>query len=180
MDFASTSTQRTYRYVRLGIIAAVLAIFVSLIAYATTYGWPTSLSALFYTPARTVFVGALFAVAFGLLALSGHSVEQAFLDLAGVVATLIAIVPTPIDNGDVPGLTVDCGDAAPCVPASYVPDVANGMVTFAVVGGAGVVLAVVLALVQRTISRSLLAVIAVAAAIILGMTVWWALDPQTF
>jgi hypothetical protein len=180
MDLASTSTQRTYRYVRLGIIGAVLAIFVSLIAYATTSGWPTSLSALYYTPARTVFVGALFAVSFGLLALSGHSVEQAMLDLAGVVATIIAIVPTPIDEGDVPGRAIDCPGAPPCVPAPYVADIANGMVTFAVVGGAGVVLAVVLALVQRTISRSLLVVILVAAAIILGMTLWWALDPQTF
>lgn len=180
MELASTSTQRTYRYVRIGIIAAVLAIFVSLIAYATTSGWPTSLSALFYTPARTVFVGALFAVAFGLLALSGHSVEQAMLDLAGVVVTLIAIVPTPIESGDVPGASVDCPDAAPCVPVSYLADVANGMVTFAVIGGAGVVLAVALALVQRTISRGLLALIAVAAAIILGLTLWWALDPDTF
>ena len=95
----STSTQRTYRYVRLGIIGAVAAIFVSLIAVGTTYGWPTSISALYYTPGSTVFVGALFAVTLGLLALSGHSVEQALLDLAAVVAPLIAIVPTVIDDG---------------------------------------------------------------------------------
>ncbi len=137
MQLASTSTQRTYRYVRLGIIGAVAAIFVSLIAYGTTFGWPRSISALYYTPGATVFVGALFAVSLGLLALSGHSVEQALLDLAGVVAPLIAIVPTVIGSHDVPGLTVDCPTDAPCVPQAYLPDVANGMVTFAVIGGAG-------------------------------------------
>lgn len=180
MQLASTSTQRTYRYVRLGIMGAVLAIFVSLVAYGTTSGWPPSISALYYTPGQTVFVGALFAVALGLLALSGHSVEQALLDLAAVVAPLIAIVPTVIKTGDVPGLTVECVDAAPCVPAQYVPSIANGMVTFAVVGGAGVVLAVVVAVAQRTISRGLLVAIAVAAAIIAGMTIWWAVDPESY
>lgn len=180
MQLASTSTQRTYRYVRLGIIGAVAAIFVSLIAYGTTYGWPTSISALYYTPGATVFIGALFAVSLGLLALSGHSVEQALLDLAGLVAPLIAIVPTVIGSDDVPGLSVECSGSTPCVPGQYLPDIANGMVTFAVIGGAGVVLAVVLALVQRTISRGLLLAIAVAAAIILGMTLWWALDPASF
>ncbi|GAA1993854.1 hypothetical protein [Microbacterium pumilum] len=180
MQLASTSTQRTYRYVRLGIIGAVAAIFVSLIAIGTTYGWPTSISALYYTPGRTVFVGALFAVTLGLLALSGHSLEQGLLDLAAVVGPLIAIVPTVIAEGDVPGLTGACPDTAPCVPVEYLPDIANGMVTFAVIGGAGVVLAVVLAIVQKTVSKGLLAVIAIAAAIILGATLWWAMSPESF
>lgn len=179
MQLASTSTQRTYRYVRLGIIGAVLAIFVSLIAIGTTTGWPPSISALYYTPGQTVFVGALFAIALGLLALSGHSVEQALLDLAAVVAPLIAVVPTVIKTGDVPGVTVDCVEV-PCVPEQYVPAIANGMVTFAVIGGAGVVLAVVLAVAQRTISRGLLVAIAAAAAIIAGMTIWWAVDPESY
>jgi hypothetical protein len=180
MQLASTSTQRTYRYVRLGIIGAVLAIFVSLIAVGTTTGWPTSISALFYTPGQTVFVGALFAISLGLLALSGHSVEQALLDLAAIVLPLIAIVPTVIQTGDVPGLTVECVDSTSCVPAEYIPDIANGMVTFAVIGGTGVVVAVVLALVQRTISGGLLVAIAVAAAMIAGMTIWWAVDPASY
>ncbi len=180
MQLASTSTQRTYRYVRLGIVGAVLAIFVSLVAVGTTSGWPPSISALFYTPGRTVFVGALFAISLVLLALSGHSVEQALLDLAAIALPLVAIVPTVIQTGDVPGLTVECIDSTSCVPAQYVPDIANGMVTFAVLGGAGVILAVVLALVQRTISGGLLVAIAVAAAMIAGMTIWWAVDPASY
>ena len=180
MQLASTSTQRTYRYVRLGLIAAILSIFVSLIAHGTTYGWPTSISALFYTPSGTVFVGAVFAVSFGLLALSGHSVEQALLDLAGVVVPLIAIVPTVIRTGDIAGVTAECGDAARCVPPEYVSGIANGMVTFAVIGGMGVIFAVVLAVVQRTISGGLLLAIAAATAIIAGMTIWWAVDPESY
>jgi hypothetical protein len=180
MRLASTSTQRTYRYVRLGLIAAILSIFVSLIAYGTTSGWPPSISALFYTPSGTVFVGAVFAVSFGLLALSGHSVEQALLDLAGVVVPLIAIVPTVLRTGDLPGVTADCGEAARCVPSEYVSGIANGMVTFAVIGGMGVILAVVLAVVQRTISGGLLLAIAAATVIIAGMTIWWAVDPESY
>jgi hypothetical protein len=180
MQLASTSTQRTYRYVRIGIIGAIASIFVSLIAVGTTTGWPASLSALYYTPGKTVFVGAIFAVTLGLLALSGHSVEQILLDLAGVVAPLIAIVPTVVTATDVPGHTVDCPETVPCIPQQVVPDIANGMVTYAVIGGAGLVLAVVLALVQHTISRGLLVAIAIAAAIVLGMTLWWALDPASF
>ena len=180
MQLASTSTQRTYRYVRMGLIGAILSIFVSLVAYGTTSGWPPSISALFYTPSRTVFVGALFAISFGVLALSGHSVEQALLDLAGVVVPLIAIVPTVIKTGDLPGLTVDCGEAVRCVPQEYISGIANGMVTFAVIGGMGVVLAVVLAVVQRTISGGLLLAIAIAAVIIAGMTIWWAVDPESY
>lgn len=180
MQLASTSTQRTYRYVRLGIIGAIFAIFVVLIAYGLTAGWPTSISALYYTPANTVFVGSLFAVSLGLLALSGHSVEQVMLDLAGIMAPLIAIVPTAIGDNDVPGMIGGCPTDMPCVPELFLPAIAYGMVTFAVVGGVGVVVAVILAVVQRTVSRGLLLAIAVAAAIIAGMTLWWALDPASF
>jgi hypothetical protein len=127
-----------------------------------------------------VFVGALFAISLGLLALSGHSVEQALLDLAAIALPLIAIVPTVVQTGDVPGLSVECIDSASCVPAAYVPDISNGMVTFAVIGGTGVVVAVVLALVQRTVSGGLLVAIAVAAAMIAGMTIWWAVDPASY
>jgi nitrogen fixation-related uncharacterized protein len=180
MQLASTSTHRTYRYIRLGIIGAIFAIFVSLVAFGTSTGWPASLSGLYYSPGNTVFVGALFAVSFGLLALSGHSVEQAMLDLAGVVAPLIAIVPTAIAAGDVPGFSPDCPTDVPCVPDQFLPAIANGMVTFAVVGGTGVLLAVILAVVQRTVSGGLLVAVAVAAAIIAGMTLWWALDRESF
>ena len=58
----STSLERTYRYLRVGIAGTVVAIFVAVAQAATTYGWLTSISDYFYTPARDVFVGALIAV----------------------------------------------------------------------------------------------------------------------
>ena len=96
MRLIGTSTQRTYRYVRIAIVGAVVLLLVSLAAVVVSDGPVSSISAMYYTPARGVFTGALFAIALALIALSGHSVEQALLDIAALFAPLIAIVPTPI------------------------------------------------------------------------------------
>ena len=167
--------------VRLGLIGAVLAIFVSLIAYGTTSGWPTSISALFYTPEQhRLRRRALRRSRSACSRCRGTASSRRCSTSPAVVVPLIAIVPTVIQTGDVPGLTVECGEAARCVPRGVRPGIANGMVTFAVIGGMGVVLAVVLAVVQRTISGGLLLAIAIAAVIIAGMTIWWAVDPASF
>ncbi|HET8927273.1 MAG TPA: hypothetical protein VFN24_05520 [Microbacterium sp.] len=172
MRLSSTSTQRTYRYVRLSIIGAVVLLAVSLVAVFVSDGPLTSISALVYTPGRSVFVGVLFAVAVALVALSGHSVEQALLDLAALFAPVIAIVPTTVVTGDAPGLVVDC--ATPCVPPAELPGIGNGMLSLAVVGALGVLAALVLALVQHTLSRGVGIAIAAAAVIVTGLT-WWSL-----
>jgi hypothetical protein len=166
----STSTQRTYRYVRLAIVGAVVLLLVSLIAVSVADGPVTSVSALYYTPGRSIFVGSLFAIALALIALSGHSLEQALLDLAALFAPVIAIVPTPVVSGDAPGLAVGC--ARPCVPSEALPGIQNGMVSLAVVGVLGTALAIVLALVQRTASRGTVITLVVAAVVVVGMALW--------
>src|SRR5690606_393488 len=84
MRWPSTSTYRTYRYVRLAIVGAVVLLAVSLNTVFVDDGPITSISALVYTPGRSIFVGVLFAITLALVALSGHSLEQVLLDLAAL------------------------------------------------------------------------------------------------
>lgn len=127
------SLQRTYRYLRLGIGGTVVLIFVSVAISMAQVGVLSSVSAYFYTPARTVFVGALIAASLGLLALSGTGLERALLDAAGLLAPLIALVPSPLVPGSVPGVVIDCAPGSSCVPSAYYPDVENGISTYLLV-----------------------------------------------
>src|SRR6187402_568929 len=92
-----TASLRTYRYLRIAMGAMIVVIFTSVTVVAIGQGHLLgSISAYFYTPARTAFTGALIAAAVALLALSGHRAERALLDSAGLLAPLIALVSTPI------------------------------------------------------------------------------------
>jgi hypothetical protein len=180
MQLRTTSTQRTYRYVRLAIVGAMLLLAVAVAAQVATGGPLDSISAAYYTPARSLFVGALFAVALALLALSGRSVEQVLLDLAAVLAPLVAIVPTPVRTGDVSGVPVTCPGDGYCVPADEVAGVAVGMLSLTVVGILGVATALVLAAAQRALSRGIIVSSVVAAALIAAATTWWTSSPGSF
>ncbi|WP_322411774.1 hypothetical protein [Microbacterium invictum] len=162
---AATSLARTYRYVRLAILGAVLALLVSVAGVAIADGVaPESLSAGFYTPARTVFTGSLFAVSLALLALSGRSVPQALLDVAAVLAPLIAIIPTPV-GGE--------------VPAAVHGDVVNGLATFLLVGIVGLIVALLVARAQGSLTRGVAATAAVAGVVVVGFPVWGVVDQES-
>lgn len=181
MSVASTSLERTYRYLRLSLVGVVVMISASIVAYVSSTGPLGSISAAYYTPAGPVFVGGVFAVGLALLALSGRSFGQVTLDLAAIAAPIIAIVPAPVFPGDVPGLAIDCGDApAPCVPVAFVPAVDNGMTALVVTGAVGWVAALVVAAVQRTFSRRLTWALVVAGGIIAATSAWWLLAPGSF
>ena len=168
MQIASTSTQRTYRYLRLSIVGAVFLLFVALAITIARFGPMLSVSAAHYTPARDIFVGSIFAVALALVALSGRSLSQALLDYAAILAPVIAVVPAPLEAGQVPDSP---GDVA---------GVQVGILSLLVVGIIGVVVAFVLALVQRTLTLPLGVALGVAAAIVLAVTAWWLLAPDSF
>jgi hypothetical protein len=179
MRLSSTSTERTYRYVRISIVGAVVAMGVALVAVLLGDGPVTSLSALFYTSGRTVFTGALFAIALALLALSGHSVEQVLLDLAAVFALLVAVVPTPVIGGDAPGGRPLCPGLDPCVPPADLPGVRVGVVTVAVVVVLGAAAAVILARIQRIRIGGVLAAAAAAIVVVTGAVVWMLTAPDS-
>ncbi|GAA3215943.1 hypothetical protein [Microbacterium terregens] len=139
----STSAQRTHRYLRLGIGGTLVVILVAILLTVPTVGWLPSLSDYFYTPARNVFVGALVAASLALLALSGRDPERAVLDAAALFAPLIAVVPSVIRPGTVPGVEVEC---AQCVPAGFESDVVNGVATYLIVLAGVLLLGIVLSI----------------------------------
>ena len=57
--------------------------------------WQGSISAYFYTPVQSVFVAALVVIGVGLVAIKGSTDwEDVLLNLAGVLAAIVAFVPT--------------------------------------------------------------------------------------
>ena len=96
---------KTTRYLRLAMVALVVALAAAVL-YAhftsheadggTAHCWQTSISAYYYTPAQTIFVGVLIAVGISLIALKGSTeIEDVLLNFAGMFAPLVAVVPTP-------------------------------------------------------------------------------------
>jgi len=173
MRIRTTSTQRTYRYVRLAMIGATTLLAVGVGLELLSGDGLTSVSAAYYTPAGPIFVGSLSAVALALLALSGRSLEQGLLDIAAVLALAIAYVPTTVPSGA-------CLDVARCVPPAVRPTVANNAVAVASVVLLGVLAAAILARVQGTASAGVAATIGVVVVIVVGGAAWAAIAPESF
>ncbi|MEQ6903245.1 hypothetical protein [Nocardioides sp. YIM 152588] len=91
---------RTYNYLRLAIVAVTGGLFASLaLEWTTARCLQTSISAYYYTPVRAVLVGALVAIGVALVAIWGRSpVDDAFMNLAGLFAPVVAFVPTATAN----------------------------------------------------------------------------------
>jgi hypothetical protein len=96
------ATRKTYRYVRIGMVGAVVLLGTSVLLEhqkVTPSCWQTSISAYYYTPARAVFVGALMAIGLSLIVIKGSTLlEDAALNVAGMLAPVVALVPTS-DHG---------------------------------------------------------------------------------
>lgn len=116
---ATTSPQRTYRYLRIATALTVVAIFTAVLAAVPFVGWLPSISHYYDSPARTVFTGALIAAAVCLFALSGRGASRALLDAAALFAPLVAIIPFSDVTAD---------------PATVFADVRVGLTAYLVVG----------------------------------------------
>ena len=92
------AARKTYRYLRLGMIGAVVLLGTSVLVEhgnAPKGCWQTSISAYYYTPVRAVFVGALMAIGLSLIVIKGSTVpEDLCLNAAGMLAPVVALVPT--------------------------------------------------------------------------------------
>ena len=86
----------SYRYLRLGMVILVVTLGVSIvIERAKATCWQGSISAYYYTPVHSLFVGALVAIGVTLVAMKGKdTLEDLFFNIAGVLAPLVALVPT--------------------------------------------------------------------------------------
>ena len=86
----------TYRYLRGGMVVMIVMLVTSVLLYSAMHRCvATSLSAYYYTPVRPIFIAALCALGIMLIAYRGtKDSEDSLLDLAGVMAFLIAVMPT--------------------------------------------------------------------------------------
>ena len=89
------AAKKTWRYLRLAMVAMVLGLGVSILHATWGQCWQGSISAYYYTPAQGFLVGALVTIGVCLFALKGNTdLEDALLNLAGVCAPFVALVPT--------------------------------------------------------------------------------------
>jgi hypothetical protein len=126
-----TYARNTWRYLRLAMVAVVLALGASVVIERVKVSpgcFQTSISAYYYTPVRGVFVGALVALGVCLICLRGSTdIEDQLLNVAGMLAPLVAFVPTP-------AYTASCTSAR--VPIESVgANVANNIVALLIVSG---------------------------------------------
>jgi hypothetical protein len=86
---------RSYRYLRLAMVAMVLGLAVAVVHEVLRTGcWQTSLSGYYYTPVQNLFVGALVAIGVCLVSLKGNTdSEDVLLNFAGICAPFVALVP---------------------------------------------------------------------------------------
>ncbi|GAA1861799.1 hypothetical protein ACFQZV_13395 [Microbacterium koreense] len=174
----STSLERTYRYLRLGLVGDVLAIFTGVAVAAADVGWLPSLSDYYFTSARDVFVGALIATTLALVALSGRGPDRVLLDAAAVFAPLIAVVPTTVVPGTVPGIAAACTER--CFPREFIPDAATGVATYLVLGGLVVAVAAVVCVRAGVRSGEVWLSLAMTAAVMVAVALTWMLAREAF
>jgi hypothetical protein len=91
---------RTYQYLRCSLVGMLIALAAA-VEYQTHQQGKllSSISAYYYTSAQAIFVGALIGLGVAMVALKGITeVEDVALNLAGMFAPVIAVVPTERDQ----------------------------------------------------------------------------------
>lgn len=135
MTATASDAVKTYRYVRLSMVTLVLglAAAVAVERFKVPHGcFQHSISAYYYTPVRGMLVGGLVGIGVCLVALRGNNdAEDALLNLAGMLAPVVAFVPTPN-----PG---SCS-STPGAGGDRSADVFNNMTALFVLGGIGLAL----------------------------------------
>ena len=86
----------TYRYLRGGMAVMIVLLGTAVLIERTRATcWQTSLSAYYYTSAHAVFIAALCALGAMLIVYKGgNDTEDVLLNLAGILAFVVAMVPT--------------------------------------------------------------------------------------
>jgi hypothetical protein len=119
----------TWRYLRLAMIALVIGLFTAVTYEIVRRGghcWQTSISAYYYTHAQAIFVGTLIAIGTCLICLRGSTeLEDILLNVAGMFAPVVALVPTP---------KVGACASLPGVPEDPTPNIENNVTALLAVG----------------------------------------------
>lgn len=171
----STAALETYRYLRLAMLGMVVFLASSL-AIEIFFGDGTrsfgSISGYFYSPVRSAFVGSLVAVGLALIAIRGRlGWEDNMLNLAGLLAPVVAMVPTPLA----------CPTAKEkCIPSEYLPGLENNFKALLVLGALGIAFTILnLLLDHRADSRMWWGVLA-AVIIWMAQALWFWLGRGSF
>jgi hypothetical protein len=169
----------TYRYLRLSIVVVVLALFASVLIERLHVGcWQGSISAYYYTPAHAVLVGALVAIGVSLVAIKGSTdVEDVLLNVAGLMAPIVAFVPTSPPSGSCPS-TAFIGDDI----KAYVD---NNVLAYAIGGVVAIAAAYVIARLTGKhanvpASRPSMIGLAIVLVLLIAGVVWYAAFRQSF
>jgi hypothetical protein len=88
---------KSYRYLRLAMVGLLVCLAAAVVVQSVKQGWPPlgSVSAYYYTPAQAFFVAGLIGLGACMIALKGTTpIEDLFLNLGGVFAAIVALVPT--------------------------------------------------------------------------------------
>jgi hypothetical protein len=95
----SDALAKSYRYLRLAMVGLLLCLAAAVVYQSAHQGHLLgSVSAYYYTPAQAIFVGGLIGLGACMIALKGTTpVEDVSLNLGGVFAAVVAIVPTARD-----------------------------------------------------------------------------------
>ncbi len=173
---------KTYRYLRIGMIGAVVLLAVSIaIERSKVSCWQTSISAYYYTPVRAIFVGTMIAVGLVLIVYKGRRPgEDVCLNFAGMLAPVVAVAPTT-DVGK-------CWSIAPSplpiradgsLATWVVTNIHNNFYALLIAGGIGLVVALIISiaanhslkpLLAKDVRGASLSLAATALVLLLG---WW-------
>ena len=129
---------KTYRYLRVGMVGLVVVLGAAVVRQlvADSGDLRPSISDYYYTPAGPVFVSVLVAIGVCLIVLKGNTPwEDTFLNLAGMLAPVVAFVPTP-ESGT-------CGPQG--VPADIADNIDNNVWALLAGGVVGLVATFVIA-----------------------------------
>lgn len=191
----------TYLYLRVGLIGATVLLAVSIgyeiIAVTVGEGFclQPSISAYYYTPVRAILVGGLIAVGVSLIVIKGRGGdplwlhEDMWLNLAGMMAPVVALVPT-VNTGSCwsiapePLPTVSTGDGV--VLADWVARIVENNMTALLLTGLAAAIAAALLLNTGTGLRRIMGgnvsrvALGVVFAVIAGFGVWFVFFRQSF
>ena len=173
-------TIKTYRYLRLAMLGMLVLLGAGVLierGHNEAGCFQPSISDYYYTPAQAVFVGSLITIGICMIALKGSTEwEDILLNLGGMLAPVVAFVPTPA------GATCS---SVPDIAPDIAANVANNIPALFIAGAAGVVTVIVLAWRDRAGARSHwnhrhTIGILVALAVLLGGFAWFLWERESF
>jgi hypothetical protein len=146
---------KTYNYLRLGMLVAVAALAYSIIEEYRQPGvhcFLGSVSGYYYTPVRPIFIGVMVSIGFALIVIKGRTpLEDWLLSLAGIMAPIVAFIPTSDDRtGVCREEMLKIGHYQPYRPDGFIPaSINNNLHALVFAGSTAVVLAFIAFLIQR-------------------------------